>query len=173
MQLRALFDFDELSYCIYSVFRSVAKYSKKKIKRFIILFLIAFEQRRVRKLKLKTLRKKIHEFEKIIEQNIFRFVTINLVSFSLNNVFIVFNKRQINWNVKIIVKHVIIKTLTLIDFDVSIRIYVNDKYVKQHKLFIVEFIKFIKLKFVNEFFVKNITHTTKIELLIDDYYKQL
>ena len=37
MQSRVLFGFDELSYCIYSVLRSVVKYS---IKRFIILFLI-------------------------------------------------------------------------------------------------------------------------------------
>ena len=37
MQLRALFDFNEFSYCIYSIFRSIVKYS---IKRFIILFLI-------------------------------------------------------------------------------------------------------------------------------------
>ena len=36
MQLRALFDFDELSYCIYSILRLIVKYS---IKRFIILFL--------------------------------------------------------------------------------------------------------------------------------------
>ena len=52
-----------------------------------------FEQRRVRKLKLKTLRKKIRELKKIIEQNISRFVTIKLISFLLNNIFIVFNER--------------------------------------------------------------------------------
>ena len=78
-----------------------------------------------------------------------------------------------NWNVKIIVKHNTIKTLILIDFDVSIRIYVNRKYVKQHKLFTIEFTKFIKLKFVNEFFVKNITHVAKIELLFNDHHEQL
>ena len=37
MQSCALFDFNELSYCIHSIFRSIARYS---IKRFIILFLI-------------------------------------------------------------------------------------------------------------------------------------
>ena len=119
------------------------------------------------------MRKKIRELKKIIEQNISRFVTIKLISFLLNNIFIVFNERQMNWIVKIIVKHVTIKTLTLINFDVSIRVHINRKYVKQHKLFIVEFTKFIKLKLINEFFVKNITHATKIDLMIDDYYKQL
>ena len=40
MQLRALFDFNELSYCIYSILHSITKYS---IKRFIILFLLNYE----------------------------------------------------------------------------------------------------------------------------------
>ena len=117
--------------------------------------------------------KKIREFKKIIEQNISRFVIIKLISFLLNNIFIVFNKQQMNWNVKIIIKNNTIKTLILINFDVLIKVYVNYKYVKQYKLFTIEFTKFIKLKFVNEFFVKNITHVVKINLLFNDHYKQL
>lgn len=78
-----------------------------------------------------------------------------------------------DWNVKVAVKHGTIKALTLIDFGVSARAHVDRKYVKQHKLSTAELTKSIKLKLANGFFVKDITHAAKIELLLNDHHAQL
>ena len=91
MQLRALFDFNELLYCIYSILRSIIKYS---IKRFIILFLIKELKRlcHIRKVS-KLIEKQTIEFFNCTKYKSHR----NIISMSLKLIkksFLIINKKQ-------------------------------------------------------------------------------
>ena len=61
----------------------------------------------------------------------------------------------------------------MIDIDVSIILYVKNKYVKQYKNFLISFAQFIQLKLVNKSIEKQIIHATKIKIILENYCEQL
>ena len=57
----------------------------------------------------------------------------------------------------------------MIDTKVSKRAFVNRKYVKFYKFFIVRLQKFIKLKLTDDKFISNIIHMIQIMFSLNDH----
>ena len=116
-----------------------------------------FDKNRDRKI-LKKLRKKIKQFEIIVES---QFIIVKLCSSKLNEYNQhISNDRQLNFTNKIIINIDAHKTRIMNDIEIFFFFFVNDNYTRLHKLLIVIFFKFIKLKLTNNILTIDITHMT-------------
>ena len=107
------------------------------------------------------MRKKIKQFKIIIES---QFITIKLCSFALNiYTSHISNKKQLNFINKIQIVKNVHKTQIIINIKIFVSNFVNEKLVRLFKLFIVIFVKLIKLRLTNNELINNITHMTQIK----------
>ena len=119
------------------------------------------------------MRKKIREFENFASQNTQRFVSIKLISSSLNDISNIINDRQLNWKIKIVTKNENKKIKCLTNINASFSSFIKKIFVKQHNIFQIKLTQFINLKLINDSFVKQITHAIKIKIIFEKHKKQL
>ena len=79
------------------------------------------------------------------------------------------NDRQLNFTLFVYIFQIKVKIALMIDTKTSRRAFVNRKYVKFHKFFIVRLQKSIKLKLTNDKFILNIIHMTQIIFNLNDH----
>ena len=97
-------------------------------------------------------------------------VTIKLSSISLD-VYIskIRNERQLNFDAKIKIIKKFKKAYFLTDTNVFASEFVNTNFVKQHKLFIMLFKNFIKLRLVDNNLALNITRMTLMKFQLTNH----
>ena len=79
------------------------------------------------------------------------------------------NDYQLNFTSLVYISRIKIKIVLMIDMRTSRRVFVNRKYVKFHKFFIVQLQKSIKLKLTNDKLISNIIHMIQIIFNLNDH----
>ena len=122
--------------------------------------LTVFDENRNRKI-LKKLRKKIIQLEIIIES---QFVIVKLCfSDSKKYTSHISNDKQLNFKNKIMIVNDEHDVNILIDTKIFVFFFINDNYVRFHKLSTIIFNKFIKLRLINNDLIFNITHMIQMK----------
>ena len=107
------------------------------------------------------MRKRIKQFEIIVES---QFIIVKLCLFALNVYTLhISNKKQLNFINKIRIVKSVYKARIITNIEISILNFVNERFVRLYKFFIVIFVKFIKLRLTNNKLINNITHITQIK----------
>ena len=79
------------------------------------------------------------------------------------------NEKQLNFIDKIQIVKNAHKTRIMIDIEIFVSSFVNEKFVRLFKLFTITFVKFIKLRLTNNELINNITHMTQVKFSMTEH----
>ena len=112
---------------------------------------------------------KVKKLEDFIAQTIFIEMHILILVNDFKLIVNFENDRQLNFTSFIYIFRIKIKIVLMIDMKASKRAFVNRKYVKFYKFFIVRLQKFIKLKLTDDKLILNIIYMIQITFSLNDY----
>ena len=112
---------------------------------------------------------KVKKFKNFVAQTIF--VKMHILTFvnDFKSIINFKNNRQLNFTSFIYIFRIKVKIVLMIDTKASKRIFVNRKYVKFYKFFIVRLQKSIKLKLTDNKFISNIIYMIQITFNLNDH----
>ena len=105
---------------------------------------------------------KVKKFENFVVQTIFVKMHISIFVSDFKSIVNFENDRQLNFTSLVFIFQTKVKTFLMTNTKISERIFVNRKYIKLHKFFIVRLQKSIKFKLTNDKLVSNIIYMIQI-----------
>ena len=130
---------------------------------------LIFDESFSRKQKIKLLHVKVKKFKNLVVQTIFVEVHILIFVSDLKSITNFENDCQLNFTSLVYIFRIKVKIVLMIDTKASKWVFVNRKYVKFHKFFIVRLQKSIKLKLTNDKLISNIIHMIQITFNLNDH----
>ena len=130
---------------------------------------LIFDKSFSREQKIKLLHVKIKKFENFVIWTIFVEMHILILVSDLKSIINFKNNRQLNFTSLVYIFRIKIKIALMIDTKASKRIFINRKYIKFYKFFIVRLQKSIKLKLTDDKLVLNIIYMIQITFNLNDY----
>ena len=112
---------------------------------------------------------KVKKLENFIVQTIFVEMYILIFVSNFKSIANFENDRQLNFTSFIYIFRIKVKIVLMIDTKVSKQIFINRKYVKFYKFFIVRLQKFIKFKLTDDKFVLIIIYMIQITFSLNDH----
>ena len=112
---------------------------------------------------------KIKKLKNLVIQTIFVKVHILILVSDLKSIANFKNDHQLNFISFVYIFQIKVKVAFMINTKVLKRTFVNRKYVKFHKFFIVRLQKSIKLRLTNDKLILNIIYMTQLIFSLNDY----